>query len=210
MSITEPDLQTRAPGAVIRTADQTQVTALSRRAGMLREEVHSLHQDVGETHRETLDLDLRARIDAHGRRAPRALLESMSIEKGFAWTSLAKMMRVSIPAIRKWRNGESISGENRRRLSILAAFIEMLEENFGIADPASWMEMPLIEGVPITAVEVYSSGHYKQLLEFAGGHRDAEQVLDEVAPQWRDQYPPSEFEVFTHPDGAPAFTRKGM
>lgn len=209
VSISERDLPTKAPSAHPPEADQTRATAaLARRAGVLREDVASLQGDAGEVHRTTLTLDLSNRAARKGHQSPSVLLEDMFLNKGFSWTSLAKMMRVSIPAIRKWRKGDSISGENRRRLSILAAFIDVLEEHYKVSDPASWMEMPLMEDPPVTAVEIYANGNFQVLLEYAGGHFDAAAVLDESMPGWRESHVPSEFEVFTGPDGEPAFARK--
>lgn len=210
MSISADDLQTRAPSVRSPSSDQTQATAagVARQAGMLREEINVLQADVGETHRTSLRLALSERAGERGRQSPQILLEILARDKGFSWTSLARMMRVSIPAVRKWRNGEPISGENRRRLSILVAFIDLLEDHFGIADPASWMEMPLSEGVSTTAVDIYANGSYQALLEYAGGHRDAHALLDEALPTWRDDHEPGDYEIFEGPDGSPAFTRK--
>jgi hypothetical protein len=118
------------------------------------------------------------------------------------------MMRVSVPAVRKWRKGESITGENRRRLSILAAFVELLDDHFHIEDPATWMEMPLTDGTSITGVDVYAAGHHQHLLEYSGGHREPEHLLDDSIPEWRTSTSESEFEIFEGPDGQPAFSRR--
>lgn len=211
MAISAGDLQTKAPSLRPLSSDQTQTTAVgvARQAGMLRDDVGVLQAaDVGETHRTALRLALSERAAERSRQSPRLLLEVLARDKGFSWTSLARMMRVSVPAVRKWRNGDSISGENRRRLSILVAFIDLLEDHFGVADPASWMEMPLLEELPITAVDIYANGSYQGLLEYAGGHHGAQEVLDEALPAWREQFVPSEYEVFRGPDGAPAFTKR--
>lgn len=188
--------------------EATQATALTQRVGALREQVGTLQSNVGRSHVSAFYTELRVRTEAKARIDPRQLLNALARNQGMSWTAIAKVMKVSIPAVRKWRNGEPPAPENRRRLAVLVSFIEMLEDHFSIADVSTWMEMRLWEGVPVTPTDIYSSGALDLLLDLAAGHLDAQAVLDAHLPGWRDTYLPSEFEVFTAPDGDLAIKKK--
>ena len=91
---------------------------------------------------------------------------------------------------------------------VLASFVEMLEDHFAVPDPSSWIEMRLWDDVPITRAEMYAGGRYDLLLEMAAGHIDVQAALDIFMPDWRDAYPPSDFEVFMASDGDLAIRQK--
>lgn len=147
---------------------------------------------------------LKKRAAVKARKGVPDLLEELAFVRGMSWSDIARLVGVSISAVRKWRTGGQATPENRKELARLAGFLDLLGE-FGIEDPASWMEitMDLPAGYYIRPVELYLSGHRAELLEIARGHRDAARVLDGIDPAWRDSER-STLEVYTAPDGLPA------
>ncbi|MDX3548823.1 hypothetical protein PV729_25740 [Streptomyces europaeiscabiei] len=126
-----------------------------------------------------------------------------------AWADIARLVGVSVSAVRKWRTGGDASPEKRRLLAQLAAFLDLLEES-SVEDPAQWLEMDLALPVEysVRAVELYAIGHMIALLEIAGQRRDPAHVLDEVDPEWREARR-SDIEIFTATDGQLAFRERG-
>lgn len=179
----------------------TAAIELANRAGALRDEVGLLRDDVEETHRSALQLDRRTRAAEAAKKDPHDLLKELSDNYGMSWTSIGKALAVSIPAIRKWRRGGSISPDNRTALSRLVAFLEVLEIDLGVADPVGWLEMSLPEGSK-TGLDLYGTSHATGLLEYAGGHISLGDLLRDVEDA--DQPSDEGWEVFEAPDGKPA------
>jgi transcriptional regulator with XRE-family HTH domain len=132
-----------------------------------------------------------------------SLLAELANNRGMSWADIARLTKVSVSAVRKWRSEGSASAETRLRLARLAAFLDLLGE-YAIEDPVQWMEMrmPLPPGYPVTPMRLYQVDASTPLLDYASGRRTAEQVLDEVIPQWRDDR--SAFEVYEDFDGGKA------
>lgn len=176
---------------------------LSQHAGWLRTQVDALGRDVANVHQEIRDYDLDKRAAAKGRNGVASLLTELAFDRGMAWADIARMTGVSVSAVRKWRASKAASAEHRLALARLAAFLDLLAE-YAIEDPAQWMEMrlPLPPGYAITPIDIYQRGELAALLEYASQRRTAEQILDEIDPQWRDKR--SNFEAYDAPDGAKA------
>ena len=106
---------------------------------------------------------------------------------------------MSIPAVRKWRQGNPLSGENRRNLAQLVAFVGVLEEDYLIRDSASWLDMPLAES-GFTGIDVLASGHVLELMQYAAERMSSHELLDRVLPTWQDTLD-ERFEVYEAQDG---------
>lgn len=104
-----------------------------------------------------------------------------------------------MPGLRKWRKGETVSGENRRKLAGVVAFVGILRRDHIIADVASWLDMPLA-GSSLNGIDVYATGQIAELTEYAADHISGSQLLDRTIPEWRHGIDPT-FEVFTADDG---------
>lgn len=196
-------------------AQGTQSAAISKSgyfrsaAGTLRTQVSALGGDVAEFHNEATEDDLRSRSAVKAKRGVPTLLKELAVERGMAWADIARLVGVSVSAVRKWRTGGDASPEKRRLLAQLAAFLDLLEES-SVEDPAQWLEMDLALPVEysVRAVELYAIGHMIALLEIAGQRRDPAHVLDEVDPEWREARR-SDIEIFTATDGQLAFRERG-
>lgn len=181
----------------------TEPTLLSD-VGVLRTQASTLFSEIEDTHHEMQEVDIRQRASVKVKKGVPTLLEELTEERGMSWSDIARMVGVSVSAVRKWRTGGQASPEKRRELAELAAFLDVLEES-SVEDPARWLEVPfyLPAGYTIRPLELYIMGHRSELLDIACGRRDAENVLDVVYPVWREERR-STLEVFTAADGLPA------
>jgi hypothetical protein len=195
--------ETTSPEQVSRTRTIDEVVAdaghLRSRGRLLGEDVAETNRQVGEVHHQALaeQLDVKARGIA--RRSVGQMLNTLS-DAGFAWRDIASLAGVSVPAVRRWRQGDAPTGPNRLAIARVVALVETLRDDHLVADVASWMEVPLVPEAPLTAIDLVAAGYSAEVVEIAAGHLDAEEVLDRWHPGWRESYR-SEHEVFTASDG---------
>ncbi|MGO1177876.1 MAG: hypothetical protein ACTIME_15300 [Cellulosimicrobium funkei] len=121
-----------------------------------------------------------------------------------AWRDVARLVGVSVPAVQKWRRGAGMTGENRLRLAGVVALLRCLERKM-INAPVSWLEMPVLSDVSVTAMDMLAVDRVDLVLELATddpilGH-DRTRVLDEFEPRWRETRVDDKFEVFEASDG---------
>ncbi len=182
------------------------MASITRQFGILRDETSTLDADVVGGHRtaQRLSLELRAREWAR-RDVPR-LLRELSSQRGLGWSDIARLVGVSVQALRKWRRGEPVTGEHRLAVARLAAFLDLLEDEL-IDDPAGWLEMPLVAGYLPRYLDLYRAGRIDLLFELAGLRVTPEQALDELAPDWRQRLR-LESEVFEAGDGHLSIRRR--
>lgn len=196
---------------VISTASATGTTlAASRsvriRAADLRDQVALLASDIDGVHQEAQDYDLQQRAQIKARSAVPALLSELAVDRGMSWSSVARLIGVSVGAVRKWRNDGAATGENRRAVARLAAFLDLLEE-FSVQDPAGWLEMPMVDGYTVTASDLYRARMELELLDFAAVRASVDDVLSKYDQHWRRSYK-TNFEVFEAADGNLAVRRR--
>lgn len=185
----------------------TAAQQLIPRVSMLRYQVNDVHSDVATLGRDVYGLNLKERSAEQEKKSVGSLLDDVTT-MGIGWAVLARLLSVSTPAIRKWRLGQGASPENRKALAELAALLRMLDEQFMVEDPASWLEIPLADG-RTSLVDVYAAGRSDLILDYAGRWiTSAEQLLDTFSPQWRTRASSREFETFIAGDGHPAIRRK--
>ncbi len=177
------------------------------RAAQLRDHVDLLNLEVIEVHHDAQDYDLEELAQKKARRSVSSLLADLGSDRGMSWSDIARLVGVSPSAIRKWRREGSATGENRLALARLAAFMDLLE-GFAIEDPASWLEVPLVDGYTVTALDVYvSKGGAVLLLDYADTRVAVTELLDESLPDWRERFG-SAFEVYEAADGHPAIRQR--
>lgn len=128
---------------------------------------------------ESLSQDLR-RDDA------KILLSRLAQEHSFMWLDIARMLGVSVPAIRKWRMSGGVSPENHAKLANLVAFANILSQH-GIR-PASWMSTPFVLGYTVAPKHLYQPQSAPALLDIALEGQDAKVLLDQLQPLWRTKF----------------------
>jgi hypothetical protein len=179
---------------------------LTELAGSLRNRTAITTEDIADVHHRSFRLQLDTHTAELVKRDPVQLLDEVA-GLGFAWRDIARMIGVSVPALRRWRLGEKPSGDNRRAIARLLAFTHIITDQ--VFEPASWMEVPITGDAPTTAIDLYAAGHLDVAFDLATGNCTPEAVLDIVEPGWRDQHR-SDWEVATAEDGQPYIKPKNV
>lgn len=175
------------------------IDELVEEAGHLRNVARVIGDDVGEVHHHAFEAQLNTRTREVAKRSAVEMLDELAT-RGFAWRDIARLIGVSVPAVRRWRQGESPTGPRLWTIARLLAFIDTLRADHHVTDAAAWLEMPLVPSAPITGIDMVADGHYAEVFDLAAEHTTAEDVLDQYRPDWRERYR-SDFEVFEAPDG---------
>lgn len=122
---------------------------------------------------------------------------------GFSWRDIARMSDVSVPAVRKWRNGGSATISNRNRVAEILAVCDIARDQCLIDDVAGLLETPLCAEAPVTALDLIAAQRFDLVLQLVSDWgADPDNVLDEFDPEWRQRYA-STVKVFAAPDGLP-------
>ena len=162
----------------------------------------TLHQQVDQPHSDTLDAELRTVANERNKEPLGELLAKLSA-LGFSWRDIARIVGISVPALRKWRLGGTATGDNRKKLATLVAFCDIANTRFRIPQIAAWLEAPVHPEAPLTCLDMMAGGRFDLVLRLARDvSPDPQTVLDEFEPGWRERYA-SDVEVFTGPDGIP-------
>ena len=187
-------------------ATSTAIENITTEYAALRDEVRLISNKILDGHHKAQGWRLDDRTAVKARRGVGELLRELTTDRGMTWTSIARLCRVSVSAVRKWRHGEATSPENRLEIARLAAFLGLLEE-LPISEPAAWLAMPMVSGYTITAEDLYIAGHTDQLLDFASGQSDLKEILIGFDEDWRIRYR-SEYEVIEAGDGNLSILRR--
>lgn len=190
----------------VRPFEAVQIPRTSSRLAQtsdLHRQVQSLVPQAAGLRRRDLVSDWESRQRTLALRDGQALLADLA-DYGLAWRDVARLVHVSVPAVQKWRRGEGMSGENRLRLAGVAALMECLDNKM-VNEPASWLEMPVMNDVSITAMDMFAGGRRDLVLELAADDpevgADRAQLLDEFEPGWRTNRVDDAFEVVEADDG---------
>lgn len=177
---------------------RTSQDELADRVGFVHRAVLGLSRDTADVLRRVIRVQLDDRSVQLAKGSVPDLLDELA-DAGFAWRDIARLVGVTVPAVRKWRQGEPTTGAHRKAIAQLAAFINLVREEHLVVDVPSWLEMPLADSA-VNGLDVYADGHFEMLLMYAANHLNAYELLDQVDPKWRDKVD-NRFEVFTATDG---------
>ena len=172
----------------------------------LKDRARFLFDDVSDLHERSLAVQLEARTAEVAKRSVRDMLTDLAA-LGFAWRDIARLVGVTVPALRKWRNGEATSGRNRLEVARLLAFVNVLQTEHVIHEIASWMEMPIGNSM-LTGIDVYSQGLVLPLLLYGTDHMTAAELIRLADPK-AEYRPDNRFEVVTAADGQPVVRVRG-
>jgi transcriptional regulator with XRE-family HTH domain len=198
---------TSYPGAQRTMTIEERARDLTERTGSLRTRTAIATEDVADTHHRAFQVQLETRTADLAKRDPAELLGELA-ELGFAWRDIARMVGVTVPALRRWRNGDKPSGENRRAVAELLAFTRIIAEN-QIFEPASWMEVPIARGAPTTPIDLYVRKQLYIVFDLATSNIQPEAALDLAEHGWRERYA-SDWEVGVAEDNEPYIRPKGV
>jgi hypothetical protein len=178
----DPTSQTNVSNEIQQTDEtertQTSFSRESRSLAELRDRARFVRNDVVQAHEEALRRLLDAEANEKLKMGLSSILLELAEEWGLGWSDIAKIVNVSVPAIRKWRNGGDISPSRLYGLARLAAFLKVLQDQ-NVVDPAAWLMTPAGDVVDpsVTKASIYAGGFAVQLLAYADGHIDLEKLL---------------------------------
>ena len=151
---TAPTTELQEPPPPATTAAD-QVFDLTESTGSLRSQARNLHEDTSALHQTALVIEWQRLTNLRGRTAPAALLQELA-DLGFGWRDIARMLKVSVPAVQKWRRNGGVSGPNRRSIASLLALCDLVRNKYMIEEIASWFEMPVSQEAPVTPIDLYA------------------------------------------------------
>lgn len=129
------------------------------------------------------------------------LLKYLTTDQAFAWADVARLLGVSVPAVRKWRLEGGVAPDNHARLADLGAFVKLFTELVPSVKPSVWLSTPLVSGYTVAPRHLYSAQLAASLLDVAQNGSPFLSLLDSWDPLWRDHYDDRGFEVGHGPDG---------
>ncbi|HVV36957.1 MAG TPA: hypothetical protein VHC63_10180 [Acidimicrobiales bacterium] len=199
---TAVDTETRTQ-TVSRLADDVAVGRME--SEMILRSSRDLVQRWDQLHVDTATI-LHRQATAHRMKQPMVDLLAEISDLGFPWSEFARVVGVSVPALRKWRLGADASPENHTRVAEVVAFCDVLADRHpGIADIVGWLSMPLVAGsrCPVTGMDLLSERRLDLLFRHAEPNNDPHTTLDLHDPDWRSRYD-DPFEVVVADDGLPS------
>lgn len=195
----DPGTGGAAPPGVDVTATEPSATVHVQEFGFLRSRVRALSEDVGDSHRNAWMPEWERQIAVRSKASPQEMLGELA-DYGFAWRDIARLVQVSVPAVQKWRRGEGCSGPSRKNIAALLAMCDLITQHFQVQEVASWFEMPVMLGIPVTPMDLYAKNQHRLVFEYASEHVDPEQILTLFDENWRERYR-TDHEVFVANDG---------
>lgn len=127
------------------------------------------------------------------------VLDDLAKVYGFTWVDVARMIGVNVPTIRKWRMVGGITPEHHAKLSCLAAFARLLQQQ-GVA-AAVWLSAPMLPGYWVAPKHLYTAERAAALIDVACHSQDPAQFLDSVDPNWRTTFDAHGYDVVRFNDG---------
>lgn len=183
----------------IPTTTRTTAVLLTEDAHELRNQVRTLNDSATQTHQKTYQHEWQVHTQRRGVEGTSTLLNDLA-DLGFSWRAIARMVGVSVPALQKWRKGERPSAANRHKLASLLAACDFISTHLYVEEIGQWFEMPVIEDVPITPIDLWSAGHQLLVFEHVTQHLAPEEVMNQFDSEWRERFQ-SNFETFIAADG---------
>ena len=166
-----------------------------------RTRTHTQHSSAVEDHQTTYLKEWQQRVKIHSQRSPEDMLTSLW-NSGLSWRDIARILKVSVAAVQKWRSGEKMTAKNFARLRDFIAAYDLIAAHRPGVDIATWLDVPILSDVPITPQHLWSDSDHETFFEFALGDLKPEDALDALDPEWRRRYREDGFEFFVGSDGA--------
>jgi hypothetical protein len=141
------------------------------------------------------------------------LLGELTERFAFSWATLARCIRVTPTAVRKWRKGDEPARENKQRVAQLVAFSRCLKGiDPRVEDVGDWLEGLMSPIATLTRADLYRVGADVDLLRMARSavrvgpdNVRPEDLLDHYIEGWRTQHGADErFAVEWDPEGMPS------
>lgn len=169
---------------------------LVRRAATLTDEVDQTSGEAHQLHIEALTQSLRvSALNLEAEPLDRLLAE-LTDDFAFSWATLARCIRVTPTAVRKWRRGDEPARENKQRVARLVAFSRSLHElDPRVHDVGDWLEGLMTPLSTVTRADLYRMDADVNLLRMARSvvrvgpdNVRPEDLLDFYVDGWRNTH----------------------
>lgn len=173
-----------------------QTGEVAQEAARLTDEVDVTSGAVHQLHAEALERALSlAALDLESEQLS-SLLEELTEEFAFTWSTLARCVHVTPTAVRKWRRGDESSRENKQKVASLLAFSKSLKDiDPRVHDVGQWLEGLVSPAATLTRVDLYRLGGNINLLRMARSvvrvgpdNIRPEDLLDYHVEDWRGRF----------------------
>lgn len=221
MSIVDHTIQLfEQQGTESEQINKTTYEELARRTGKVVEQAALLTDRADKTSGDVHQLHAQALAHALDAAALNLESEPLTVLLGeltggfaFSWTTLARCLRVTPTAVRKWRRGDESTRENKQRVSRLVAFSRFMTEiDPRVHDVGDWLEGLMTPAATLTRADLYRADAGVDLLRMARSVVRAgpdnvrpEDLLDRYVEGWRTKWGNDErFVVDWDNDGMPS------
>lgn len=181
---------------------ETTIDALVKTQGAYaaRQQAQSQHVAAVDTHQSKYLDEWQLRVKTHSERSHDEMLSSLW-NSGLSWRDIARLLKVSIASVQKWRAGDKMAPKNFARLRDFVAAYDTIAAHKPGVDIASWIDVPILSDVPITPRDLWTDADASTFLEYALGDLQPEAALDLFEPEWRQRYRNDGFDTFLGDDG---------
>jgi hypothetical protein len=169
-------------------------------ARVLRERAHVEHEVSIDNHQSKYLYEWQQRVKTHAERSHEEMLTGLW-DSGLSWRDIARLLKVSIAAVQKWRSGVKMSSKNFARLRDFVAAYDTVAAHKPGVDLASWLDVPILTDAPITPLDLWAKGDPETFFEYSLGDLKPEAALDALDPEWRGRYRDDGFVTFRGSDG---------
>ncbi len=185
-----------------RRVSETTIDALVKTQGAYaaRQQAQSQHVAAVDTHQSKYLDEWQQRVKKHSERPHEELLSSLW-DSGLSWRDIARLLKVSIASVQKWRSGDKMAAKNFARLRDFVAAYDTVAAHKPGVDIASWLDVPILSAAPITPRNLWTDGDPSTFFEYALGDLQPEAALDVFEPEWRQRYRNDGFDTFVGDDG---------
>jgi hypothetical protein len=186
---------------------------MAQRAALLTDEVDETSGQVHQLHAEALSQALAASALNLESEPLVPLLGELTDAFAYSWATLARCIRLTPTAVRKWRRGDEPSRENKQRVARLVAFSRFLKEiDPRVHDVGDWLEGLMTPAATLSRADLYRVGADVDLLRMARSvvrvgpdNIRPEDLLDHYVEGWRTRHANDErFSVEWDSEGAPS------
>ncbi len=180
---------------------ETTIDALVETQGAYaaRQRAESHHVATKDTHQSKYLNEWQRRVKTHSERPHEELLSSLW-DSGLSWRDIARLLKVSIASVQKWRSGDKMAPKNFARLRDFVAAYDTVAAHKPAVDIATWIDVPILSDVPITPRNLWTDGDPSTFFEYALGNLQPEAALDSFEPGWRQHYRHDGFDTFVGED----------
>ena len=169
---------------------------VAQQAALLTDQADQTSGQVHQLHAEALAQALRAVALNLESEPLTELLGELTEDFAFSWATLARCIRVTPTAVRKWRKGDEPARENKQRVAELVAFARCLKDvDPRVHDVGDWLEGLMSPVATLTRADLYRAGADVNLLRMARSVVRAgpdnvrpEDLLDHYVEGWRTKY----------------------